>query len=163
MQSYINHLLADIAGACQETSQQDSEAAPGSIEDYFEEIERWLESDPEYTFGYYCGLSAEQFPPPDRMTTLQMEEICTAFEKLLFSWNIRTLIPEDLPISKRYLLLVGILDRKVEIVNDGFITLEFCTYDPPSCPLGDHCTCKDLPEDEGPEQNKEDPTDELPY
>lgn len=65
MQSYINHLLEDITNA---QKAEDSIAVyekeePKSIEEHFNEIERWLEDEePANTFSYYCGLEKEQFP-----------------------------------------------------------------------------------------------------
>ena len=51
MQSYINHLLADIAEACREQQPESYSAAAGendleAIERYFEEVEQWLEHEP---------------------------------------------------------------------------------------------------------------------
>jgi hypothetical protein len=149
MQSYINHLLADITEACREqqpefysgaSSENDLEA----IERYFEEVERWLEHEPEHDFSYYCGLQIEQFPPAEQLTNEQMEAVSLAFEKLLFTWNIGVEMPEKLPASRKYTLLVSVLEKKVAIVENGFETIEFCSYDPPSCPFDEWCTCKEL-------------------
>lgn len=149
MQSYINHLLSDIADACREEQPETYSPAAAendmdAMERYFEEVERWLESDPEHDFGYYCGLHKEQFPPPEKLTDEQMESVCRAFYTLLFTWNIGVDLPEQLPAATKYTLMVSILERKVTIVNTGFETIEFCTYDPPSCPLNEWCTCRDL-------------------
>ena len=149
MQSYINHLLADITEACREQQPETYSAAAGendleAIERYFEEVERWLENEPEHDFSYYCGLQTEQFPPPEKLTSEQMETVSLAFEKLLFTWNIGVEMPEKLPVYRKYTLLVSILEKKVAIVENGFETIEFCSYDPPSCPFDEWCTCKEL-------------------
>lgn len=148
MQSYINHLLADIAEACREEpetlSYTSGENDVEAIERYFEEVEHWLENDPEHDFSYYCGLQKEQFPPPEKLTADQMEAVSLAFEKLLFTWNIGVDMPDKLPVSQKYSLLISVLERKVAIVENGFETIEFCSYDPPSCPFNEWCTCKEL-------------------
>jgi hypothetical protein len=149
MQSYINHLLADIVEASREQQPETFSAAAGendleTIERYFEEVERWLENEPVHDFSYYCGLLIEQFPPTEQLTSEQMEAVSLAFEKLLFTWNIGVEMPEKLPISRKYTLLVSVLDKKVAIVENGFETIEFCSYDPPSCPFDEWCTCKEL-------------------
>ena len=148
MQSYINHLLADIAEACREERETHSytsgENDVEAIERYFEEVEHWLENDPEHDFSYYCGLQKEQFPPAEKLTDDQMEAVSLAFEKLLFTWNIGVEMPDKLPVSQKYSLLIGVLERKVAIVENGFETIEFCSYDPPSCPFNEWCTCKEL-------------------
>ena len=149
MQSYINHLLSDIAEACGEEQQEAYSSAAGendleAIERYFEEVERWLENEPEHDFSYYSGLQKEQFPPTEKLTNEHMEAISIAFEKLLFTWNIGVEMPEKLPIPRKYTLLVSVLEKKVAIVENGFETVEFCSYDPPSCPFNEWCTCKEL-------------------
>lgn len=147
MQSYINHLLSDIAEACRE-EQPETYSSPSvdndieATERHFQEVERWLQSDPEHDFSYYCGLQTEQFPPADRLNDIQMEQVCNAFEKLLYTWNIGVEMPEQLPVSKKYTLMVSILERKVMIVSSGFETIQFCRYDPPSCPFDKWCTCR---------------------
>lgn len=142
MQSYLSHLLGDIADACRQEQPPPSSSA--SMEEYFDEAERWLESDPQFTFGYYCGLSKEQFPPAHLLNDPQMEEICTAFNRLLFTWNIGVDIPDQLPFSNRYTLLVTVLEQKVEIPDSGFIDIDLCNDDPPTCPFNEYCTCKEF-------------------
>ena len=149
MQSYINHLLSDITEACREEQQEAYSSASGendveAIERYFEEVERWLEHEPEHDFSYYCGLQKEQFPPAEKLTNEQLEAVSIAFEKLLFTWNIGVEMPDKLPVSQKYNLLISVLERKVAIVENGFETIEFCSYDPPSCPFNEWCTCKEL-------------------
>lgn len=149
MQSYINHLLSDIAEACREEQREPySSMAPENdveaIERYFEEVERWLEREPEHDFSYYSGLQKEQFPPAEKLTNEQMEALSLAFERLLFTWNIGVEMPDNLPVSKKYSLLISVLERKVAIVQNGFETIEFCSYDPPTCPFNEWCTCKEL-------------------
>ena len=149
MQSYINHLLSDIAEACREEQPETYSAATAendvdAIERYFEEVERWLEHEPEHDFSYYCGLQKEQFPPTEKLTDDQMEAVSHAFEKLLFTWNIGVELPDKLPAARKYSLLVSVLERKVAIVENGFETIEFCSYDPPSCPFNEYCTCREL-------------------
>jgi hypothetical protein len=149
MQSYINHLLSDIAEACREEPSETyasiaAENDVDAIERYFEEVERWLEREPEHDFSYYCGLQKEQFPPVDKLTNEQMEALSHAFERLLFTWNIGVEMPDKLPISRKYSLLISVLERKVAIVENGFETIEFCSYDPPTCPFSEWCTCKEL-------------------
>ena len=149
MQSYINHLLADITEACRDQQPETYSAAAGendleAIERYFEEVEHWLENEPEHDFSYYCGLQIEQFPPAEKLTSEQMEAVSLAFEKLLFTWNIGVEMPEKLPVSRKYTLLVSVLEKKVAIVENGFETIEFCSYDPPSCPFDEWCICKEM-------------------
>lgn len=165
MQKYINQLLEDIEAAHRPEAEEQPKDKPFSIEQHFEEVERWLErDDPEHTFSYYCGLQPEQFPPEERLTNKQLRTIYKAFGHLLFSWNLDADIPKSMPLRKAYSFLISTLEHKVEIVNDGFITIEFCTCDPPSCPFEEYCTCKKyLEESDEIKWNSEDGNYELPF
>lgn len=147
MQAYIDYLLQDMAAA----HRNEEPIPPGELsgEDSFEthiaEVEKYLQGgEPNHTFGYYCGLESVQFPPTDRLNSDQLSQFISAFNSLLLSWNLGTDIPDEAPTELTYRLLVSVLDQKTEIVDYGMITLEFCTYDQPSCLFGEHCMCKDI-------------------
>lgn len=147
MESYIKYLLEDIAGAVREetaTAGAIENWSHDSFEEYIEDVERYLDCNPSHPFSYFCGLGKEQFPPADQLNSLQMERICNAFERMLYSWNLDAELPDQLPVNRKYELMVSILDEKVEVIDQGITTIEFCNYDPPSCPFEGHCTCKDL-------------------
>jgi hypothetical protein len=159
MQSYINYLLADIAAAgrevINETTPRPTASEPGSIDDYFREVQQFLENYPQHPFSYYCGLSKEQFPPADKLTEQQMEAICSAFRTMLSTWNIAADIHIKVPVSKIYSLLVTVLDEKVSMGLEGQTIIEFCNYHPPSCAMCEFCTCKEFFEQEFPGDNEE--------
>jgi hypothetical protein len=152
MQSYINYLLSDIANAgreaVREAKPQTAAKPQESIDDYFREVQQFLENYPQHAFSHYCGLGKEQFPPAEQLTEAQMESICTAFRKMLSTWNISADIHIKVPVSKIYSLLVSVLDEKVGI-GEGITTIEFCNYHPPSCAMGEYCTCRHFYEQEG--------------
>lgn len=159
MQSYINYLLGDIANAAR-GKLTDSKPLPANhgqknIDDYFREIQRFLESYPQHPFSYYCGLNKEQFPPPNRLNDVQMESVCAAFRQMLATWNIAADIHIAVPISKMYSLLISVLDEKVNIAFEGLTTIEFCNYHPPSCAMGEYCTCKEYLEKDYPPDTEE--------
>jgi hypothetical protein len=142
MDAYIVHLLSDILEAEGPALSPPNFFYLENTEDDTEDPERWPENDPVYTFGYYCGLSREQFPPADRLNSLQMEKLCAAFTRMMFSWNLDTDIPDDVPLAKKYQLLVSTLDIKTDICNRDLTTFDLCSDDPPSCPMGEYCSCK---------------------
>lgn len=148
MEAYITHLLSDILEAERPVPAALHYAYPEFVEDNPEEYERWPDNDPPFTFGYYCGLQVELFPPAHLLNSLQMERLCRAFSKMMFTWNLDTDIPDNVPLSKKYQLLVSTLEMKTEISNSSLTTFELCSYDPPSCPMGEYCTCKDFLQDD---------------
>lgn len=140
MEAYVVHLLSDILEAARPVQPMLSYLFMETIDEELEEYE----NDPQYTFGYYCGLQREQFPPAHLLNSLQLERICAAFSKMMFTWNLDTDIPDDVPLTKKYELLISTLDIKTEISNSNLNTFELCSYDPPSCPMGEYCTCKEF-------------------
>ena len=143
MQEYINQLLEDMAAARREVKEEKEQDEVTSIEQHFEELEKWLAGEPEYSFSAHCGLQTEQFPPAERLTDKQMGAIYKAYKELLHTWNLHVDIPESFPLARAYPLLISTLDHKVEIVSNGFICIDFCSCDVSSCPLGEHCQCKE--------------------
>ena len=69
MHSYIKHLLSDISNACRMETQAEETIQPRSFEEEMAEIEEWIEGkEADFTFGYYCGLDAANFPPAEQLT-----------------------------------------------------------------------------------------------
>lgn len=148
MEAYIKHLLSDINAAARPPETGSQYLYPEWIEEQTNEEERWPETEPVHTFGYYCGLQPEQFPPAHLLTSLQLDRICQAFSKMMFTWNLDTDIPDQVPPGKKYQLLISTLSMKTDISNNNLMTFELCSVDPPSCPLGEYCVCKEFLEDE---------------
>jgi len=164
MQKYINQLLEDMMAAHRPAAEEKLQDKPFSIEEHFEEVERWLASEPTYTFAEHCGLKPAQFPPVDRLTDEQLHSLYKAYGQLLYSWNLDADIPESLPLRRAYPILISTLDHKVEMVNDGFIIIEFCSYDVPSCPFAEHCRCVEFQtESDEMTRNPEEENDEMPF
>jgi hypothetical protein len=160
MHPYLPHLLSDIADAYRSEFAMEPEN-PKTFHEEMEEIERWVEDEePAHDFGYYCGLRTEQFPPPQQFTIEEIKLVCKAFQKMMYTWNVDTDLPETLPANRYYELLISTLNFKTDIVSSGFITFEFCSCYPPACILKEHCTCSEfwnIEETELPQ------IDELPF
>src|SRR5258705_1324019 len=127
MHPYLPHLLSDIADAHRSESAMEPEN-PKTFAEEMEEIERWVEGEePAHDFGYYCGLQTEQFPPAEQFTIEEIDLVCKAFQKMMFTWNVDADLPETLPANRYYELLISTLNFKTDIENGGFITFEFCS------------------------------------
>lgn len=141
---YVPHLLEDIKAAHRP---EESEPAESSIEDYLEEVDRYIygERHPGLcTFGDHCGLEPADFPPPEQLIDRDIEMICDAFEDLLFSWNARLSLPENIPLCLRYKLTVGVLSEEFIPMSIGYITFDYCSGYAPDCPLGEYCPCLEI-------------------
>ena len=143
MKKYIKQLLADIQTA--HRSREDTAPSPITFEEEIDDLVKGITITEQYDlqpFSYHCGLTKEQFPMPDRLDMLQMQQLCTALNKLLFSWNLSTDIPDSVPAIRKYLLLIDLLEQPIPIVNQfHFRNLSFCKNNPEQCLFGDHCTC----------------------
>ena len=144
MHPYIAHLIADIKNAHRAEISEEKNI-PQSMEEHFEEIEAWVGGDqPEHTFGYHCGLSSENFPPPEQLTDMEMKLIRKEFERMMYSWNIAIHLPEKLPIDFAYKITVDTLERNMTIVNNGCMNIDFCTGYAPDCDLKEYCPCLEI-------------------
>jgi hypothetical protein len=140
MHPYIPHLLSDITDA--HLTDTPKEESPQTLEEEFEEIDRWVNAEEsEFTFGYFCGLQSENFPPPEQLTDEEMILIRKAFEKMMFSWNHSIDLPENLPVAFAYKMIVDSLNMKTCIVNIGQMHFDFCSGNAPDCAFKEFCPC----------------------
>jgi len=141
MHPYIPHLLADIANA-HRTEIQNEKSEEESLENHFREIDRWTNRDtPEHTFGYYCGLKKEDFPPAEQLSDEEMILVRNAFEKMMFTWNHGIDLPETLPPAFAYQLVIDSLEMETSIINMGMMHFDFCTGYAPDCAFKEYCPC----------------------
>jgi len=141
MHPYIPYCLEDIAAA-HHLEIDVLEYLPMTFEEEMEEIENWVAGEePLHTFGYYCGLSAEQFPPPEQLSDDDMKLVCDAFNKMMFSYNHGIDLPETLPIAFAYKIIVDSLNMKTNIPKSGLMHFDFCTGYAPDCIFKEYCPC----------------------
>lgn len=144
MHSYIPHLLQDIENA------KRLDVPPLSpmitFEDEWEALERWCEGEeePEHNFGYYCSLKPENFPPSSQLSLSEIELINHAFQKMMYTWNLDIDLPKAMPAEIQYDFIIDSLNEKFTPINDGFITIDFCTGYAPDCKLKEYCPCLEI-------------------
>ena len=95
----------------------------------------------KYTFGYFCGLKKEDFPPSDQLLKKEMKTVSSTFKKMMRSWNLQCSLPKALPVDLVYDLLIRTLERKINPLESGMVQFSFCSMQPANCLLGQHCTC----------------------
>jgi hypothetical protein len=144
MHPYFKHLLEDISEA-HSVGQVAENSYNKSFEEKMEDVEKWVEGDlNEHTFGYYCGLRSENFPPPEQLSTEEVELINEAFKHMLSTYNHDISLPENLPAKTAYPILVNTLNEKTFIPKDGFISFDYCSGYPPDCVFKEHCSCLNI-------------------
>ena len=140
MHPWLSHLLEDIAAAHRKESPEPETSK--SFDEEMEEIEQWVIGDePKETFGDYCGLKSESFPPPDQLTEGEMKKVCRALRKMVASWNHGDDFPDQLPVPLTYKFLIETLDKGTFIPSSGFITFDYCSGYAPECVFKEYCTC----------------------
>ena len=162
MHTYLPHLLSDIANA-HRAEMPEEEESEKSLEEYFEAIERWISGEEEHCFGYYCGLSPEDFPPAEQFTEEEMMLVRRTFDEMMLTWNHRFHFPDNLPISFAYKLMVNSLNEKTGIVNSGYVNIDFCSGYAPDCELKEYCPCIEFWNDDVDDMDIDLKEGELPF
>jgi len=138
MHPYIPHLLHDITAAYR--TEKPCQEREKSFAEILEEIIR-MKEDRKYTFGYFCGLKKEDFPPSDQLLKKEMKMVSSAFKRMMRSWNLQCSLPKTLPANLVYDLLIRTLERKINPMESGVVQFSYCNMDSANCLLGQHCTC----------------------
>ena len=113
-----------------------------NMEDYFKEIDKWVNSElPEQAFGYYCGLHSENFPPAEQLTDEEMILIRKAFEEMMYTWNQGIDFPGKLPVAFAYKIMVDSRNEKTTIMNSGQMNFDICSGYAPDCVFKESCPC----------------------
>ncbi len=161
MQRYVDQLIEDIEEiikwqTAQKQPSKQSDDDDMDMEAEFEEIERYVSGEGEVHFGEHCGLSKIQFPPPERLSFEQMNQISNAMDRLMFSFHLRAALPDVIPVVMAYQTFVNVLEKEVMMMDFGMITIEFCDYEWKQCPWGvAYCTCIDFLEEAEKEEFKQ--------
>jgi hypothetical protein len=135
MHPYLPHLLADIEAAhrTEKPKQRDQ-----LLEEILDQVTR-LEN--AHLFGYYCGLSAEIFPPAEQLLAKEMKMVNSAFRKMMKSWNAACYLPRQLPPKMVYQLLIQTLERRYDPLMQGSVTWGYCSRNAADCVLEKYCSC----------------------
>src|SRR5690554_3025513 len=144
MHPYLPYLLADIASAHRVIPTEKfhpHSMEETSLEQNFAEIDRWVAGENLHTFAHYCGLQPLDFPPAEQLKNDDLLKVCEAFKQMMLSWNLGIDLPDDLPLSMKYTLMVDLLNTETVIPTNGTIVFDFCTGYAPECDLKSYCPC----------------------
>jgi hypothetical protein len=142
MEKYVFQLMESIKKAHRPVPAGNFPPRVISFEEEMEAVEKWASGDDRPpSLGYKCGLTPEQFPPPDKLTEDQMVSISYAFQEMLETWNLRADFPSNLPVSRAYPLLITILEKEAWYLPGGALVFDFCTGYAPDCEMKEYCPC----------------------
>jgi hypothetical protein len=138
MHPYVPYLLKDIEAA--HRTVRPKMEKEHSFAEILEEVGR-MKEERKYTFGYFCGLNAQDFPPSDQLLKKEMKLVCSAFKRMMRSWELQCWLPRELPVDLTYSLLIRILDRKINPLESGLVQFSYCSMNPATCLLAQYCIC----------------------
>lgn len=170
MQTYISQLLEDLENASQN---------PVKIPDYkiLNPNHPAIDYGLDYIVGWECapyismadafGIAAEAFPPPEQLNEEQAEQLINAILKL---WEVNNIIADFLEIMPPTIVIYRVLrkkwqESKIQLLSEGYLHLEFCSYEPQECPWGiDFCYCKNQEwNNDDFDMTKDSPKNDFPF
>lgn len=143
MHPYLPHLLSDISAAHRPPGLR-GEVGPQTVDEHIEEVERWLAGEKEQSLSYYCGLKRDDFPPSGQLTDEDLHMVCAAYTEMLDSWNTGLDLPDEMPVGRKYDLMVSLLDEEFTPVDSGRSFFDFCSGYAPGCKLKEYCHCLEV-------------------
>ncbi len=104
-----------------------------------------LDRSPYRTLSEWFGVPREAFPPVDRLSDTDVQQVVDAILDLWEAFRFFPVLPKDLPIRPTYTALVGAWDHEMQYISAGTHYIEFCSYEPKECPFpSSFCMCKDF-------------------
>ena len=142
MEKYVLQLIESIRNAHRPVHVNDHPPRVISFEEEMEAVEKWVSGeDSPPTLGYKCGLTAEQFPPAEKLNDEQMKLIMDAFQEMLATWNLQAYFPDHLPVARAYPLMISILEKEAWYLPGGTLVFDFCDGYAPGCVMKEYCPC----------------------
>ena len=164
MQKYINHLIRDIEEVIHTrwrkypphfytTGIPDPylikpkgfvDRPPGevSFENQVAEVEIYTKGEATNTMFDYFGFSSELFPPINILTKKQADALTQMILRMWAAFNYMATFPKDTPSEILYPILCKQMKEPQLLLNNGIIGIEFCEYNPKTCPFDSYCTCE---------------------
>lgn len=139
MHPYFKHLIEDIRAA---HCIQPSDNIYGNACNVAENPDSFSFS--QHTFGYYCGLQPENFPPAAQFCAEEIKMVNKAFKNMMATYHCTVNLPENLPAAMEYSILVDTLHKKITQPGNGPVRFDCCSGFPPDCVFKEHCSCLNI-------------------
>jgi len=136
MEEYISLLIEEILDAAR-YAPENFEFSTSDEEFMIQMIES--ENTPPISPEKLMGLMYIQFPPSEKLTNQQMQELNKAIEKTFMSFRMFVELPDEVPVKLRYELLRDLFKDKFNIKKGMNTHYDFCSGDCPPCLIADYC------------------------
>lgn len=114
------------------------------FEEQIEEVERYKNGDAKQNMYDHFGFSFVQFPPINKLNKRQADELNNAILRMWAAFNYTASVPKRAPSDILYPILCQQMEKPQMLLNNGIIGIEFCEYNPKTCPFGTYCSCEDF-------------------
>lgn len=140
MQRYIEQLIEDL----REAKKHVPPIAQFSDDyDKFEEQMLAIETAPDVSVKKLFGLSYEELPPPERISTAHIQQLIDAIIDTWTAFNITIILPEDIPLKLKYELFRDQFSDPIHYMPGWSMHFDFCDGWCPECKIADYCKNKD--------------------
>jgi len=166
MQKYINQLLGDIEDVIRARWREhpphfytagipdpylikpkgilDKPVKEISFEKQMEDVEMYKHGEAAQTMFDHFRFSFELFPPISILSKSQADALTNAILRMWAAFNYTAAFPANTPSIILYPILCKQMEEPKMLLNNGIIGIEFCEYNPQTCPFGTYCNCGDL-------------------
>jgi len=127
METYIKQLIEDLEAALQTVFH------PLIYED--------SEDYPKTTFEKLSGIEKFNFPPVEKLSQKQLQDLLKAIITFIESKKYVTNLFDSMPIELQYQLLLDKWTAEIEYVVHGLAGLDYCPEDPADCTIREFCGC----------------------
>ena len=176
MQNYLNYLLADmrnLAAAPLEPRKYVNDSGIDDPDGVLDGVMEYMQA-PENSMAAIFGLRKEEFPPAEKLSDAQIDELVAAFGQLWGAFHFMFSFPKKATARTRYEFFVKYLDHKTVHAThpNAMIGIEFCDYNTEQCPFGKEiCSCLESyeryknynPQESSFELDSSDDDEDLPY
>jgi len=143
MKRYIEQLIEDMRAAAiaappdpfDNPDLDDDEA----FEMEMEETERFVNG-PYQKLADIVGIDKIMLPAPERLAEGDMQKLIPEIVALLNAYHFQPEYPEKVPPLMIYQALYNIWDDDFVQMRFGTVHIDFCDYDPETCPFPGYCT-----------------------
>lgn len=143
MNRYIQQLITDLAEAKNHVPTMPD---PKEVLDDYPEFERRMldiEESPDVPMKQLFNVSYQELPPPEKLTTEQMQRLIDAITDTWEAFSISVEFPEGVPTALQYEVMRDEFKEDMHYMPGWSMHQDFCTGWCEDCKIADYCKIKD--------------------
>jgi hypothetical protein len=142
MDRYISQLIEDMRDCARNLPERPKLNLPEEMEVLRGVIE--YENAEYLPIQDWFGINKEYYPDESKLNDKQIGLLVKELLQLFKAYNFIPDLPEGLPNRIIYKVLVDNMEEPVAWISEGNMYIEFCDYDPETCPYPEeYCRCKE--------------------